>query len=544
MKIRVPDYYKDFKCIADKCEDTCCAGWEVDVDDDSYEYYKTVTGPFGDRIKSVMVPPTEEEEACFTLNNGRCPFLNDNNLCDLYTELGEDKLCDTCTNYPRFIEEYGSLREIGIALSCKTAGELILKSDKKVTFELTENDEMVSTYNDIDPELYMMLMASRKTAFDIAQNRDFDIVMRYCLVLEYAKDIQDMIDKGTLSKIMNIKNNYSNEEYLRERTKTFNILHNEEYTRYSYIYEYLKIFDDFEIINKSWTDMVNHEKEYMYEQSSNEEYKSRYNRFEQYYHEKEYEYEQLLVYFIFRYYLKAVNDDDVFSKVKMAVVSFLIIKDLDVLRFCDNKGSLSFEALRDVDLCIEEGESVAIMGASGSGKSTLLNILGGMDKASRGKYYLEGEEISSYSEKQMARIRNEMFGFVMQDFALIERETVEKNVVLPLLYSKRFRYQKKARVEYVLREVGLYEKRHQPVTKLSGGQRQRVAIARALVNDASVLLCDEPTGALDRATGEEIIHRFMTLHAQGKTVIIVTHDEMVAKHCGRIIRIVDGRVEG
>ena len=302
MKIRVPDYYKDFKCIADKCEDTCCAGWEVDVDDDSYEYYKTVTGPFGDRIKSVMVPPTEEEEACFTLNNGRCPFLNDNNLCDLYTELGEDKLCDTCTNYPRFIEEYGSLREIGIALSCKTAGELILKSDKKVTFELTENDEMVSTYNDIDPELYMMLMASRKTAFDIAQNRDFDIVMRYCLVLEYAKDIQDMIDKGTLSKIMNIKNNYSNEEYLRERTKTFNILHNEEYTRYSYIYEYLKIFDDFEIINKSWTDMVNHEKEYMYEQSSNEEYKSRYNRFEQYYHEKEYEYEQLLVYFIFRYF--------------------------------------------------------------------------------------------------------------------------------------------------------------------------------------------------------------------------------------------------
>ncbi|HBZ64609.1 MAG TPA: peptide ABC transporter ATP-binding protein [Lachnospiraceae bacterium] len=208
------------------------------------------------------------------------------------------------------------------------------------------------------------------------------------------------------------------------------------------------------------------------------------------------------------------------------------------------EGGLSFEALRDVDLSIEEGESVAIMGASGSGKSTLLNILGGMDKASRGKYYLEGEEISSYSEKQMARIRNEMFGFVMQDFALIERETVEKNVVLPLLYSKRFRYQKKARVEHVLREVGLYEKRHQPVTKLSGGQRQRVAIARALVNDASVLLCDEPTGALDRATGEEIIHRFMTLHAQGKTVIIVTHDEMVAKHCGRIIRIVDGRVEG
>ena len=206
-------------------------------------------------------------------------------------------------------------------------------------------------------------------------------------------------------------------------------------------------------------------------------------------------------------------------------------------------GTLSFEALKDIDLSIEEGESIAIMGAAGSGKSTLLNILGGMDKASRGKYYLKGEEVSSYSEKQMAQIRNEMFGFVMQDFALIERETVEKNVVLPLLYSKRFRHQKRERVEQVLKEVGLYEKRQQLVTKLSGGQRQRVAIARALVNDASVLLCDEPTGALDRATGDEIIHQFMNLHAKGKTVIIVTHDEMVAKHCERVIRIVDGKIE-
>lgn len=207
------------------------------------------------------------------------------------------------------------------------------------------------------------------------------------------------------------------------------------------------------------------------------------------------------------------------------------------------EGSIAFEALSNVDLVIKEGESVAIMGASGSGKSTLLNILGAMDRASEGKYYLQGEEISSYSEKQMAHIRNEIFGFVMQDFALIERETVEKNVILPLLYSKRFHHQKKARVEQILKEVGLFEKRHQPVTKLSGGQRQRVAIARAMVNDASVLLCDEPTGALDRATGDEIIRLFMELHEQGKTLIIVTHDETVAKHCERVIRITDGRIE-
>ena len=207
------------------------------------------------------------------------------------------------------------------------------------------------------------------------------------------------------------------------------------------------------------------------------------------------------------------------------------------------EGSIAFEALSNVDLVIKEGESVAIMGASGSGKSTLLNILGAMDKASEGKYYLQGEEISSYSEKQMAHIRNEIFGFVMQDFALIERETVEKNVILPLLYSKRFHHQKKARVEQILKEVGLFEKRHQPVTKLSGGQRQRVAIARAMVNDASVLLCDEPTGALDYNTSKEILKLIEDVNKKyGNTIIMVTHNEAIKNMADRVIKLRDGQI--
>ena len=120
MKIVTPAYYKDFKCIAGACTDTCCAGWDVDVDEASYKHYKKVKGSFGKRLKSVMVP-SEDGGCTFTLNNGRCPFLNDNNLCDLYIELGEDKLCETCAEFPRFINEYGSVREIGIAPSCKTA---------------------------------------------------------------------------------------------------------------------------------------------------------------------------------------------------------------------------------------------------------------------------------------------------------------------------------------------------------------------------------------------------------------------------------------
>ena len=156
MKIVTPHYYKDFKCIAGACTDTCCAGWDVDVDDKSYRYYKTVDGNFGKRLKSVMVP--EKEGGCtFTLQNGRCPFLNDNNLCDLYIALGEDKLCDTCAEFPRFINEYGSVKEIGIAPSCKTAGEIIFNYDKVLTFDEEEDGKPLTGYNDIDGFLYMQL---------------------------------------------------------------------------------------------------------------------------------------------------------------------------------------------------------------------------------------------------------------------------------------------------------------------------------------------------------------------------------------------------
>ncbi len=203
---------------------------------------------------------------------------------------------------------------------------------------------------------------------------------------------------------------------------------------------------------------------------------------------------------------------------------------------------IKVEALKHVDLEIDEGESVAIMGASGSGKSTLLNVMGCMDKATGGEYYINDINIRDYSDKRMAGLRNEVFGFVMQDFALIERCTVEKNVMLPLYYSKMYKKEKKKRVEEMLEKVGLLEKKQQLAMRLSGGQRQRVAIARALVNDASILLCDEPTGALDQRTGKEIIDIFSAINQQGKTVILVTHDENVAKSCHRVLNISDGEI--
>ena len=219
----------------------------------------------------------------------------------------------------------------------------------------------------------------------------------------------------------------------------------------------------------------------------------------------------------------------------------MLLRFEDISKIYRNNG-IQVEALKHVNLEIDEGESVAIMGASGSGKSTLLNIMGCMDKATEGEYYINGINIRNYSDKKMAGLRNEVFGFVMQDFGLIERCTVEKNVMLPLYYSKKHKKEKKKRVEEMLDKVGLLEKKQQLAMRLSGGQRQRVAIARALINDASILLCDEPTGALDQKTGKEIIDIFSDVNQQGKTVILVTHDPNVAKSCHRVLSISDGEI--
>ncbi len=200
------------------------------------------------------------------------------------------------------------------------------------------------------------------------------------------------------------------------------------------------------------------------------------------------------------------------------------------------------EALKNISVNIEKGELVAIVGKSGAGKSTLMHIIACSETFETGEYLLNGTLVSNKSDFEKAKIRNEQIGTVFQDFALIPDFTVFENTELPLYFCRNTKKERKMLVEKALKAVGIEELSNRNVTKLSGGQKQRVAIARAIVNNPDIILADEPTGALDSKTGEEILDLFKELHSKGKTVIIITHDKEIAKSCGRIIEICDGGI--
>jgi putative ABC transport system ATP-binding protein len=206
-------------------------------------------------------------------------------------------------------------------------------------------------------------------------------------------------------------------------------------------------------------------------------------------------------------------------------------------------GSEEVHALDDVSLKIDRNEYVAIMGPSGSGKSTLMNILGCLDTPTSGTYDLKGTDVSDMSDNELAEVRNREIGFVFQTFNLLPRATSFHNVELPLIYAGVAAAERRAKAEQALASVGLKERMLHKPNELSGGQRQRVAVARALVVGPSIILADEPTGNLDSKTGEDIMALFQEIYKLGNTIILVTHEEYIANHAKRVIRLLDGRVE-
>ncbi len=221
------------------------------------------------------------------------------------------------------------------------------------------------------------------------------------------------------------------------------------------------------------------------------------------------------------------------------MVTPVVIEDLSKVYHADRE-DLAVRAVDRISFRVEERESVAIIGPSGCGKSSLLNILGCLDRPTSGTYLLSGRDVRDLDDDELARLRNQHIGFVFQSFNLLPRMTAEENVELPLLYASTKNSRDKARE--ALARVGLAERAHHLPTELSGGQKQRVAIARALVTHPSILLCDEPTGALDSKTGREVLDLLLSLNAEGTTLIMVTHDMAIARALGRAIRMKDGHI--
>jgi putative ABC transport system ATP-binding protein len=205
-------------------------------------------------------------------------------------------------------------------------------------------------------------------------------------------------------------------------------------------------------------------------------------------------------------------------------------------------GEEKHTALRDINLSINKGEFISVLGPSGSGKTTLMNIIGCLDTATKGKYFLSDTGVENMNETELARIRNKEIGFIFQQFQLLPRLSALQNVEIPLIYKGLKEKERKEKAKMMLDRVGLSDKLRNKPNQLSGGQQQRVAIARAMVTEPLLLLADEPTGALDQGTGQKIMKLFEDINSEGKTIIMITHDENIAKHAGRIVKLLDGKL--
>lgn len=342
MKTRFPDYFKKFKCIASECEDTCCAGWEIVIDDETYSYYNSVKGKFGERLKNEIILD-EDEENIFVLKGNRCAFLNKDNMCDIYRELGGEYLCYTCKEYPRFTEEFGSMREVGLSLSCPEAARIILENPKMTEFEITEDDDMVSAYNDISYDIFIQLLTSRKLIMNIIQDRSIDLNHRISIILSFSQEIQKKIDENKINEIEHVRKKYSDENFIKVYINELNKFKNQNEIKYDIINKYFNIYLDIDHINDLFPYALNEAIVQFYGEDSNREfYVEKHEKFNVYYTGKEYEYEHLIVYFIFRYFMKGVYDYDILAKVKLAIVSMFIIKELDIVRWIKNGNKFDF----------------------------------------------------------------------------------------------------------------------------------------------------------------------------------------------------------
>ncbi|MBO3324586.1 flagellin lysine-N-methylase [Clostridium perfringens] len=418
MKVRVPNYFNEFKCIASECEDTCCAGWEIVIDDETHKRYENVEGEFGEILRSKIVK--SDGENIFLLNNGNCSFLNEKKMCEIYINLGENHLCYTCHQFPRYTEEFLDLKEVGLSLSCPEAARIILRKAENTTFNLSEEDKCESKtqkeleydlslsceninssnctlgecsnskdnenresfnlsesenrqcldlknsediegnnsevdsltededYFDegIDEEVLSEFLECRNIVFNIIERNDLDLGTKVALALEFVKEVQNKIDLGDMDEIPELMEEYRDENFINTLIKELEGFKGKESIKHKNLCEYLKIYKSIKHINSN--DPLGLEKALKYFEGNEEFYLRKHKEFNEYYKENLYKFKNILVYFIFRYFMKAIFDYDVSAKIKLAIISTLMIKELAVVRFIENNNEFTEEDMVEV----------------------------------------------------------------------------------------------------------------------------------------------------------------------------------------------------
>lgn len=299
MKTTFPSYFKKFSCIADKCPDTCCAGWEIVVDNQSIERYSALKTDYGNKINSLIATDADGDKI-FVSSNGRCPFLLQNGLCEMYAELGHDALCLTCRKFPRHTISFGARSEIGLTLSCPEAARLIFENYEPITFETEETDDAIAPC-DFDAELYFILFQARKKAIDILQNRNFSINGRLCSFLDFSQALSAAIRKY----------DYALAREITESDFSPRLVKFSEAKAKRALNKYISDFSSLEMLDPNWKNELssaaeNGKKDFL----------------------PEWEFEHLAVYFVFRYFTETVFDRDLLTKAKFTAVSLIIIRNM------------------------------------------------------------------------------------------------------------------------------------------------------------------------------------------------------------------------
>ena len=339
MEYTYPDYYKEFVCTGSACKDNCCAaGWQIAIDEESLDMYKNMEGDIGVRIRNSI----DWKTGLFEQYEHKCALLNEQGLCDVYCDAGEDKMCVLCQRYPRHYEEYENLREISLSISCPEAARIVLTRQEKTGF-YTEEDETEEEYEDFDYLMFTKLVEIREFLFKTIQDRSMPLKYRMAIVLKTVHDIQNQINKDEIFEIDELLDKFNQPDYTKRVIKSLKVYEDKAINRKEYLAAMLGRLHKLEVLKYDWTAFVKECERILYSEATAEEYLDKCREFDEYYAEHEYEYEQILVYFIFTYFCGAVYDYDAESKLKFGLVSVLLIKELDRAVWIKNGGTLSLE---------------------------------------------------------------------------------------------------------------------------------------------------------------------------------------------------------